>query len=449
MAIVTYIPERKQAISAMVGVMRYCMQDGKTLDRQTGRQYVSGVNCLGENAIPEFMATKSAYGKTDGMNFYQYVQSFSPRENITHRQAHEIALEFAAKAWPGHEVLVCTHCDTAHVHSHFVINSVSFETGKKLRQNPNTLKELRALSDEICSALGFSVVIPRQKEAPEMSAREYRSAERGESWKLQLEVVIDRAMESAKSKEHFSRIMEWEGYAVHWSVDRKYITYTTPEGFKCRDKRLHEEKYQKENMEHEFRIREEICRRNAGGTARKAISGGSGGSRRSRNGQELGGSHRVPEDTDQNAGRYFGADGYSDYGQSSGGVYGSTVNDFTGGRASQQGSYGAVPADADLGSKEHGLADERPDDRIGETGWENERGIWESHLAGAGTDEAYFQEASLDFDDPQSNLTSLGIDAAYLAADLSRIIDDRPAEDCTTKHYQPERKKSHGQSMGM
>ena len=28
------------------------------------------------------------------------------------------------------------------------------------------------------------------------------------------------------------------------------------------------------------------------------------------------------------------------------------------------------------------------------------------------------------------------------------IIDDRPVEDSTTKHYRPERKKQHGQSMG-
>jgi type IV secretory pathway VirD2 relaxase len=83
------------------------------------------------------------------MNFYQYVQSFSPEENITPQKAHEVALEFAEKAWTGYEVLVATHCDAQHIHSHFVINSVSFENGKKLRQNPNTLKSLRALSDEI------------------------------------------------------------------------------------------------------------------------------------------------------------------------------------------------------------------------------------------------------------------------------------------------------------
>ena len=150
MATVTYIRESKQSISAMKGVIDYCCQDKKVYDEILNRRLVSGINCDGENAFKEFMSTKKSYGKTDGMNFYQYVQSFSPEENITPQKAHEVALEFAEKAWTGYEVLVVTHCDVQHIHSHFVINSVSFENGKKLRQNPNALISSRALSDEIC-----------------------------------------------------------------------------------------------------------------------------------------------------------------------------------------------------------------------------------------------------------------------------------------------------------
>ena len=159
MATVNYIKEQKQSPSAMAGVIAYCSQELKTVDTE-GRRYLSGVNCNGDTALQEFLLTKESWRKTSGTNFYQYVQSFSPEEGITHAQAHEIALEFAAKAWPGHEILVATHCDADHPHSHFVINSVSFETGKKLRQNPKTLEQLRKLSDEICLAHGFSVLPP-------------------------------------------------------------------------------------------------------------------------------------------------------------------------------------------------------------------------------------------------------------------------------------------------
>ena len=114
----------------------------------------------------------------------------------------------------------------------------------------------------------------------------------------------------------------------------------------------------------------------------------------------------------------------------------------------QPGSHGAVPADVDAGSAEHYQFGGEYDEGHGESGWEDERGIWESHLAGAGTDEEYFEEAVLDLYDPQPDLSGLGTDAAYLAAGLTNIIDDRPVEDSTTKHFRPERKKHHCQSMG-
>lgn len=83
MATVVYIKERRQHLSAMIGVMRYCVQEHKTWDEMSQQKLISGINCDGGNAITEFLATKTAYQKMDGINFYQYVQSFHPREHIT------------------------------------------------------------------------------------------------------------------------------------------------------------------------------------------------------------------------------------------------------------------------------------------------------------------------------------------------------------------------------
>ena len=76
MATVTFIRETRQAVSAMKGVIAYCLQENKVLDNATGQRMVSGIHCDGGNAFVEFMATKEAYHKTSGINFYQYVQSF-------------------------------------------------------------------------------------------------------------------------------------------------------------------------------------------------------------------------------------------------------------------------------------------------------------------------------------------------------------------------------------
>ncbi|MGM9669300.1 MAG: relaxase/mobilization nuclease domain-containing protein [Faecousia sp.] len=237
--------------------MDYCMREDKTWDEQSQSRLVSGINCDGLNSVLEFEATKAAHGKMDGINFYQYVQSFKPTENITPRQAHEVAKEFAMRAWPGAEVLVTTHCDASHIHSHFIINSVNFETGLKLRQDPNTLKYLRQVSDDICMAHGFSVLPKYEGGGQKMSAREYRAAHKGQSWKFRLMYDIGNAMKKSQSKEDFIILMKRKGYEVKWTDERKDITFTCPNGMKCRGSRLHHERYLKGNFENEFRLRKQ------------------------------------------------------------------------------------------------------------------------------------------------------------------------------------------------
>ena len=255
MATLNYIRETRQSASVMKRVIDYCTQDYKVTDPDSGRRYVSGIGCDGENSYTEFMATKKCFGKASGVFFYQYEQSFSPDERITPETAHTVALEFAERAWQGHEVLVTTHVDRHHLHTHFVINSVSYRDGTKLRQSPKTLEKLRALTDEICQAHGLSILEPYTGGGMHISTREYRAALKGESWKFRLMASINHAMERSGTREDFIREMEGLGYQVRWTAERKYITYMCPNGMKCRDIKLHEEKYRKEMMEREFQYR--------------------------------------------------------------------------------------------------------------------------------------------------------------------------------------------------
>ena len=261
MATITFIKYQKQSAGALRGVAQYVSQDEKTLD-ESGSQLISGQNCTPQLAGREFIATRDMHRKKSPVWFYHYVQSFSPEEKISGNQAHQLAQKFAAKAWPDSEVLIATHLDAEHIHSHFIINAVCWESGHMLRQGPNTLRRLRHLSDELCLKHGFSV-LPQQKkkQSQGMGTREYRSAVKGESWKFCLLNAIDQCMRFAASKEEFISLMESEGYQVRWTDSRKNITYTTPQGMKCRDDRLHDVKYMKEVMEREFRIRAEIIYR--------------------------------------------------------------------------------------------------------------------------------------------------------------------------------------------
>lgn len=264
MATVIFIKESKQTPSAMRGCISYCVQEKKTVD-ENGRQYVGGVNCLGQHAYEEFMATKNLYGKACGTYFYQYVQSFAPGKIQSYEEAHRIGLEFAGKSFPGYEVLVATHLD-AHddsgvqrVHNHFIVNSVSFEDGRKIHFTPNTLQELRKISDDICRDHGLSVLPPsKRRNGQGIGTREYRATMRGEGWKFGLINDIDTAMTQAGDRREFCDILASVGYTVNWTDTRKYITFTCPNGRKVRDNKLHDNKYTKENLEYEFRIRKQI-----------------------------------------------------------------------------------------------------------------------------------------------------------------------------------------------
>ena len=260
MAIVHFVNYKRgtQSRAAMRGVMLYVMQEKKTA--WEGGPLISGINCQPQSVYDVFLNTKLLYHKDSGVMFYHMVQSFPKGAAVDPRQAHEAARRLA-EYFEGCEVLICTHVDREHVHSHCVINSVNFDTGKKLHMAKEQLQELMRRNDMICQEMGLPVFESITQQARGMSGAEYHTALKGQSWKLRLMNTIDACMKYAVDKDAFVSLMASEGYAVHWESGRKYITYTTPDGLKCRDNKLHEEKYCKEVMEHEFRIRAELVKR--------------------------------------------------------------------------------------------------------------------------------------------------------------------------------------------
>ena len=260
MAIVHFVNYKRgtQSRAAMRGVMLYVMQEKKTA--WEGGPLISGINCRPQSVYDDFLNTKLLYHKDGGVMFYHMVQSFPKGAAVDPRQAHEAARRLA-EYFDGCEVLVCTHVDREHIHSHCIINSVNFETGKKLHMAKEQLQKLMRRNDMICQEMGLPVFDAPTQQARGMSGAEYHTALKGQSWKLRLMNTIDACMKYAAGKDAFVSLMASEGYQVRWESTRKYITYTTSDGLKCRDSKLHEEKYCKEAMEHEFRIRAERIKR--------------------------------------------------------------------------------------------------------------------------------------------------------------------------------------------
>ena len=358
MAIVHFVNYKRgtQSRAAMRGVMLYVMQEKKTA--WDGVPLVSGINCQPQSVYDDFLNTKLLYHKDGGVMFYHMVQSFPKGEAVDPRQAHEAARRLA-KYFDGCEVLVCTHVDREHIHSHCVINSVNFETGKKLHMAKEQLQELMRRNDAICQEMGLPVFDAPTQQARGMSGAEYHTALKGQSWKLRLMNTIDACMKYAADKDAFVSLMESEGYAVRWESGRKYITYTTPDGLKCRDNKLHEEKYCKEAMEREFRIRAKLVQR------------------KFRRAAEIDGGIEADEPVEQRIGKYTAADdaAHCDPVQSAAGdeqAGGAGRRNKLGAGGNSEGPAGAENARRpDTGAEvAHG------DEQTAGTGWEPEREVF-------------------------------------------------------------------------
>lgn len=233
--------------------LEYICRDDKT----DNKKYITALNCSLPTVYQEFKNTREMYGKTGGIRYYHFVQSHPSGYEIQPELAHRIAVEFAEKAFKGYECVVATHIDAEHIHSHIVFDAVNAVTGMKYHSNKFTLNDIRNISDEICQKYGVQTlekpVVNHRTDG--ISTGEYRSAMKGESWKIDLINTIDEVMKRAKTQKQFCFFMRQRGYGVRWEDSRKYITYTCPNGKRCRDNRLHEPKYSKEMMLNEFKIR--------------------------------------------------------------------------------------------------------------------------------------------------------------------------------------------------
>lgn len=227
----------------------------KTLDyiskeEKTDKKLISGKDCIPETAYEEMMTVKNMYKKLTGREKIHFVQSFSPTDKLTYEQAHEIGRKMA-EYFKGFQVVVATHKDRNHIHNHILINTVNFETGLKFHQSKQDLQKIKEFSNTLCKEYGLTVTEQKSK-VSDIKINEYQARLKGISWKALLVKNIDSVMEKSKNKYEFFKNMNQLGYKVNWSKEKLSIIYTTPNGYKCSDKKLHQEKYLRENMEKYF-----------------------------------------------------------------------------------------------------------------------------------------------------------------------------------------------------
>lgn len=188
--------------------LAYVSNDAKT-DK---KMYVSTVNCPKYDPYGAMMAAKRQFGKLGGNVAYHGFQSFKPGE-VTPEEAHAIGVETAKKMWgEEYQIVVTTHLNTDSLHNHFVINSVSFKTGRKFANHVSDHYRLREISDAICREHNKSV----------LENASFYGGEKGAYWahregKLTHRDILRRDVDEAISKtttyNSFAQYLRNLGYA--------------------------------------------------------------------------------------------------------------------------------------------------------------------------------------------------------------------------------------------
>ncbi len=243
MAVIEFINGENKTYGAMKRVIEYITNPAKTEPH-----LISGHNCDINNAYHQFVLTKRHFGKETGRQYIHFTQSFAPYDKVTPDDVKAIADELVQmEAFRGFQIAYAVHTDKDHLHTHFVVNTVNSETGLKWKQSSEQLQIMKDFSDDLCRSKGL--IITEGNKGARINRGEYRIKEKRQSWKYELFIAVKESMRSATNKDEFISYMSRFGYQVDWRDKRKYITFTTPEGKKCRNRKLYPpERFTKENL---------------------------------------------------------------------------------------------------------------------------------------------------------------------------------------------------------
>lgn len=200
-------------------LLNYALNGRKTDDQIL----IHAIACSTQTAYGSMEQVKKHFDKPDGVQGYHIIQSFKAGE-ITPALALQIAKEFCSEHLGGYQVVIGTHVDKAHVHNHIVFNSVSYKDGKKYHSNPGSYyKQIRAISDRLCTKHGLSVVIEKEESRKGLTYPEWKSVQRGHMTQHQiLEQDVQEVLSYALDYGQFLSFMEDKGYKIHHG---KYLSF--------------------------------------------------------------------------------------------------------------------------------------------------------------------------------------------------------------------------------
>lgn len=151
---------------------------------------------------------------------HHIIQSFSPEDNLTAEQVHEIGRKTALELTGGsHQFVVATHMDKGHLHNHIYINSTNSITLNKFRWQKGTKKSLEQISDKYADLAGAKILEAKNQ----FGHKEYSAYQRENVFKLEIKSRLEFLLKHSTNLEDFKS----KAQALNLNVDfsGKYAKY--------------------------------------------------------------------------------------------------------------------------------------------------------------------------------------------------------------------------------
>lgn len=251
----TLLEQEDTSTSHLDNLFPYILND----DKSYSKQLVSGHRIMDVyNASNEFIRTKEIHARRDGrlLEFdpvtkqlvfsvssleegtggrravlgHHLIQSFSPEDDLTPEQIHDIGRQTVLEFTGGeYEFVIATHVDKAHIHNHIIINSTNSETGRAMKwkvvkgykgKNFDVSKSnFEKVSDKIASKYGAKII----EKSPRNSHKKYTMWQTESIYKTKIKSRLDFLISHSSSIEDF----KVKADALHLEVDfsKKWATY--------------------------------------------------------------------------------------------------------------------------------------------------------------------------------------------------------------------------------
>lgn len=239
------------------GAIDYARGKGKGHNNKKVRNMVIGeVNLLPESVAPYEEQMQRYWNKAAAKNKNQVrriVQSFSRRElnpdaTSDIQKANEIGIEFAQRAYPGHQAIVFTQIDgeSGLIHNHVIVNNVNMETGYGCNDFQTKFQYVRRWTNRVAGQYFELDTGQNTKDKTKQNERRKRQEneqireenrrlppEKRKSlkyiWKDDLKERISLAADAAFDRDYFVKLLKCMDVSVDIRKrkdDTEYIVYT-------------------------------------------------------------------------------------------------------------------------------------------------------------------------------------------------------------------------------